>query len=221
MEFRGHKSVVRPDGSTDESWFRYRCSHCDTDVAGAVIGYPSEATNVRWLWCTSCGDASVRDVHATVYPGSKPGPAIVGLPENVSDAYREARASLGADAPTGCELVCRKIIMYVAVQKGAPAKDENDRSLPFAAYLQHLKDEGWVTPPMHGWVDLIREHGNEAAHELDPPSRKRAESTLMFTAELLRLVYEMEHYSNEYQAKEKEADAEDAEAAKASTDAES
>ena len=55
-----------------------------------------------------------------------------------------------------------------------------------------------ITPPMKGWVDLIRQHGNKATHSLESPDKKRAESTLMFTAELLRLIYEMEHLSMQY-----------------------
>jgi hypothetical protein len=51
---------------------------------------------------------------------------------------------------------------------------------------------------MKGWVGLIREHGNRATHRLEAPDQGRAESTLMFTAELLRLVYEMEHLARKY-----------------------
>ena len=51
---------------------------------------------------------------------------------------------------------------------------------------------------MKGWVDVIRQHGNKATHELDEPDRNRAESTVMFTAELLRLTCEMEHLAKRY-----------------------
>jgi len=85
--------------------------------------------------------------------------------------------------------------MHVAVEKGA--KEEES----FSSYLSYLERLGFVTPPMKGWVDLIRQHGNKAAHLLEKPSRERSESTLMFTAELLRLVYEMEHLSKRYAEK--------------------
>ena len=51
---------------------------------------------------------------------------------------------------------------------------------------------------MKGWVDLIRQHGNKATHSLESSNKKRAESTLMFTAELLCIIYEMEHISKQY-----------------------
>jgi hypothetical protein len=82
--------------------------------------------------------------------------------------------------------------MHVAVDKGAA------EGKPFAEYLAHLEDAGYVTPTMQTWVDLIRTHGNEATHSLATPSRQRAEGTLMFTAELLRLTYEMGHLAARY-----------------------
>jgi hypothetical protein len=51
---------------------------------------------------------------------------------------------------------------------------------------------------MKAWVDLIRKRGNLATHELPATDQQRAESTVMFTAELLRLVYEMEHMARRY-----------------------
>ncbi len=93
---------------------------------------------------------------------------------------------------TAAELVCRKILMHVAVEKGAK------EGKSFASYITHLEAAGYVTPPMKPWVDLIRQHGNDSTHELDPPDAQRAESTVMFTAELLRLTYEMEHLASRY-----------------------
>jgi hypothetical protein len=98
------------------------------------------------------------------------------------------------------ELVCRKILMHVAVEKGAK------KGSTFAEYLDHLEGEGYVTPPMKKWVGLIRTRGNEATHELTPVSKERAESTLMFTAELLRLTYEMESMADRYAAAPGEAE---------------
>ena len=82
--------------------------------------------------------------------------------------------------------------MHIAVEKGAK------EGAPFNSYLRHLEASGFVTPPMKKWVALIREHGNESTHKLAAPSATRAESTIMFTAELLRLVYEMESLALKY-----------------------
>jgi hypothetical protein len=94
--------------------------------------------------------------------------------------------------------MCRKILMHVAVEKGAVAGDS------FLNYITHLEKEGFVTPPMSKWVELIRKHGNKANHELSTPDKKQTESTLMFTAELLRLTYEMESISKRYTSEDTE-----------------
>lgn len=59
------------------------------------------------------------------------------------------------------------------------------------SYIDYLASEGYVTPPMREWVELIKNHGNESTHKLKSPERVRAEGTLLFTAQLLRSVYEM------------------------------
>jgi hypothetical protein len=51
---------------------------------------------------------------------------------------------------------------------------------------------------MKPWVDLIRQHGNESTHELPAPEERRAESTLVFTAHLLKSVYEMDKMTKLY-----------------------
>ncbi len=82
--------------------------------------------------------------------------------------------------------------MHVAADKGAKEGES------FAAYLTYLEVEGYVTTPMKGWIDLMRQHGNNSTHKLDAPEKERAQSTVMFTAELLRLVYEMEYRANKF-----------------------
>jgi hypothetical protein len=54
---------------------------------------------------------------------------------------------------------------------------------------------------MKGWMGLIRERGNKSTHELEAPNKQRAESTIVFTTELLRIVYEMEEMAKKYAPK--------------------
>jgi len=192
--FNGHHGVIRPDGSTSQGWQAYRCGYCGRDTAGAVVAYwhPAGGFHVFWLACTACGNPSVLDPEGIIRPGSKAGPALEGLPAEIAAAYEEARTCLGASANIACELVCRKILMHVAVEKGAKEGE------PFASYITHLEQAGYVTPPMKPWVEQIRKIGNAATHKLETPDRTRAESALMFTAELLRLVYEMEYLTRRY-----------------------
>jgi hypothetical protein len=127
-----------------------------------------------------------------IFPGVVFGPSLGGLPKDVEQAYEEARACMSINAFTATELICRKILMHVAVDKGAKEGES------FNAYLGALESQEYITPPMKRWVDLIRKHGNDSTHKLEPPDKARAESTVMFTAELLRIIYEMDHMASKY-----------------------
>ncbi len=192
-EFKGHRYMTHPDGSTPDGWSTYACANCNTTVSGAVVTtYFNRAGFIRWLLCSNCAEGSVQTSDGLIDPSASFGPIVEGLPNDVGIAYKEARECISANALTACELMCRKILMHVAVEKGAKEGDT------FATYLTFLGTQGYITPPMKKWVELIRQHGNESTHRLAAPSRERAESTLIFTAELLRLVYEMEYLANKY-----------------------
>lgn len=189
MKFKGHKAIRYVTQPQDEdAWWAYQCGHCGYNVTGAVVAIGDQ---VRWLQCTNCGFGSVLN-GAAVYPGVSFGPAIEGLPGETAQAYDEARRCMSVNAYTATELICRKILMHVAVDKGA----EEGKS--FLEYIDYLEAQGHIAPGMKDWVDLIRRHGNLSTHSLERPDRARAESSLLFTAELLRIVYEMEHKSKPY-----------------------
>lgn len=180
--------------SGNPRWETYTCPYCARDVTGAVVASyaaPGLGPWCLWLRCPRCGKGAVLE-EGILHPSAPFGPDIEGLPVQVAEAYDEARNCIGAGAYTAAELICRKILMYVAVDKGA------DAGKPFTTYLDHLEKAGYLAPAMKGWVDLIRQHGNLATHELPAPDQQEAESTVMFTAELLRLVYEMEHMAQRY-----------------------
>ena len=192
MGFPGHRHIVKPDGSSDNSWLAYTCAYCGTKVTGAVVAiYQNDPVDVRWLLCPNCTEGSVKS-RGRLSPGPEFGPKIDGLPTDVAAAYGEARRCMQVTAYTAAELICRKILMHVAVDKGAPEGES------FANYLSFLESKGYITPPMKGWVDLIRKSGNDATHRIAAPARESAESNVMFTAELLRLVYEMESMAAKY-----------------------
>jgi len=192
----GHKGVHKPDGSTPDSWLPYTCGHCGHAASGYVIAYAvgenTTATQIRWLQCPTCREPSVETTSGAIVPGAAFGPEIEGLPKEVESAYEEARLCLAVNANTAAEGVCRKILMHIAVDKLA------EEGKTFAFYIDYLAQHGYVTPPMQPWVTLIKDYGNEAQHRIAPSDRKRAEGTLLFTAQLLRTVYEMGHIAGRF-----------------------
>jgi DNA-directed RNA polymerase subunit RPC12/RpoP len=190
--------VVNP--SEESAHMTYVCGICGTKVGGAVVALAGDSGTepiVRWVRCTSCNRGSVVNVgpatdSVVISPPVRAGASVEGLPRGVNEAFEEARTTLGVGAYTSCELMCRKILMNVAVDKGASPGGT------FAGYLDHLGGQGYVTPPMKSWVDVIRKNGNIATHELPGTDLDRAESTLGLTTQLLRVVYEMEHKAQRY-----------------------
>jgi hypothetical protein len=194
MGFRGTGYVSHPDTRESNAWEALDCGGCGRSVSAVVVARTSltSGQEIRWLQCPTCGAGSVRNADGRVSPAIPFGHRLQGLPDDVERAFEEARRCMSVGGYVAAELVCRKILMHVAVEKGA----DEDKS--FADYVSYLEAKGYVTPPMKGWVALIRTRGNEATHELTPVTMERAESTLMFTTELLRLTYEMESMAEKY-----------------------
>ena len=117
-------------------------------------------------------------------PGVHYGSEVTELPSDVNALYGEARDCMTVSAHTSAVLTSRKLLMHIAVEKGASA----GRS--FIDYVQYLADGGYVPPDGTGWVDHIRKQGNEANHEIKRMSRGEAEELISFLEMLLKFVYE-------------------------------
>ena len=113
------------------------------------------------------------------------GDDIESLPADVAGIYEEARVSITVEAHTGVVMLCRKILMNVAVSKGAP------ENLPFVEYVEWLLCQRYVPRGSEGWVDYIRSRGNEANHEISQMGESDAAAVLTFTEQLLRNVFEL------------------------------
>ena len=97
--------------------------------------------------------------------------------------YNEARVALSRAAPSCAVLMCRKLFMHVAVERGAKT------GLRFIQYVDYLKNQGIVGKPQHSLLDRIRDGGNEENHEVVRATPERAEELLDFVTLLIRSVY--------------------------------
>ena len=82
-------------------------------------------------------------------------------------------------------MLCRKILMHTAVEKGAST------NMSFQDYVTWLITERYAPRGAEEWLDYIRRRGNEANHEIVVMSRETASGVLLFTEALLRAVYEL------------------------------
>lgn len=159
----------------------FRCGYCGHDVASAT-GYFAAMEHTIYI-CPYCQKPTYfnRD---TPTPGAMFGNEVTGVPADVNDLYNEARRCMTVSAFTSAGLACRKILMNLAVGKGA------DEGKPFVEYVDYLAKKGYVPPEGRGWVDHIRKKANEATHEINPMSEADAKDLITFSEMLLKFVYE-------------------------------
>ena len=96
----------------------------------------------------------------------------------------EARRCVAASAFRAAVLCCRKLLMHIAVAKGA-TEGKN-----FVTYVEYLADKNYVPPDAKSWVDHIRAKGNEANHQIVIMTRSDAEELVSFCEMLLKIIFE-------------------------------
>ena len=118
-------------------------------------------------------------------PGSRLGNDIARLPTDIEQLYNEARDAASVGAFSACAMVARKVLMNLAVREGA---EENKT---FQYYVKYLGDHGFIPPRGRGWVDRIRQSGNEATHEIKVFTGADARDVMHLLESLLRHTFEM------------------------------
>jgi uncharacterized protein DUF4145 len=164
----------------------YRCGYCGREVASSK-GFPTNDNSVVITVCPMCNRPTFFDRSygsQLKVPGDKPGGEVKNLPPEVDALYVEARAAMSANASTVAVLGFRKLLMHVAVQKGAKEGDT------FQNYVTHLEEQHHLPVGAKEWVDHIRTRGNEANHEIKMMNADDAQELLVFAEMLLKLVYE-------------------------------
>ena len=142
LPFDQMSGVVDPKFVTGFNYgtLEYVCGHCDKPTSGFIVTQ-HKTFDVKWLICLNCKQGSVYN-NGIVYPQPLLGHSVKGLPDIIKTVYDESRKSLSSNSYTACELVCRKILMSVSVEKGA------DEGKDFVFYIDFLKKSGYITPPM-------------------------------------------------------------------------
>lgn len=163
------------------------CGYCGKNVA-TKDGWYGEDTSVSIeayiRICPKCHCPTFIIPPKRQFPSPAPGTEVENVPEPLARLYDEARLSAGAGAHTASVMACRKMLMNIAVDKGAA------EGLNFFQYVQYLADNNYVPPDGRGWVDYIRRRGNEANHEIQLMELEDAEALIRFVEMLLRFIYE-------------------------------
>ena len=177
----------------------FQCGYCGRLVnsskgIAAIINngpFNSSISNFIGVYiCPNCNRPTFIDnyFNQTQVPLPKRDNNLKNIPLEISKVYQEALNAYSVRAFTGTTLLCRKLLMHIAVDLGAK---ENES---FSEYVKFLDEQHYVSPRSHNWVDEIRKIGNKANHKLDMNTKEEAEKDLIFCEMILKSNYE---YPNE------------------------
>ncbi|PWB49232.1 MAG: hypothetical protein C3F06_14800 [Candidatus Methanoperedenaceae archaeon] len=167
----------------------YICGHCGIPVASQK-GYYAVVNTLTGTYyeyifiCHYCKKPTYIDEQRNQIPGSIYGNEVSDLPTEIENLYNEARNCVSCKAYTASVLCSRKLLMNIAVLKGAK------EGLKFFEYVNFLSDKNYTPPDGKDWVDHIRKKGNEAAHEIAIMNKEDAEELIDFIEMLLKFIYE-------------------------------
>ena len=168
----------------------YTCGYCGESIASnaGYIGVeqgPRGALFSCVYICHYCSQPTYITYDGKQFPGHPYGVEVKDISaKDVADLYKEARNSIACNSYTAAILCCRKLLMHIAVSKGAA------EGLSFIAYIDWLSANHYVPPDGREWVDHIRTKGNEANHEIIIMGENDAKDLVDFVGMLLKIIYE-------------------------------
>lgn len=171
----------------------YSCGFCGHATADDKAYYPlttgsddAAAVGVYSIRiCGFCQRPTFLEQGEPNTPAERMGESVEHLPQDIESLYDEMRSTTGVGAYTAAVLAARKILMHVAVDKGAGEGE------PFATYVEFLTEKHFIPTGAEVWVDYIRNRANEANHEINLMTQADADALVRLTTQLLRNVYEL------------------------------
>jgi hypothetical protein len=164
----------------------FKCGHCGNSVAANEGYWAGERYEVKsYLYiCHVCNRPTFVDYNGNQVPGASYGEHVNDVPALENSLFDEASNCMSTSSYTAAVLCCRKLLMNIAVSKGAA------EGLKFVQYVEYLSNQGFIPPGAKEWVDHIRTKGNEATHEIAIMKKVDAEELFEFIQILLKMIYE-------------------------------
>lgn len=173
----------------------YRCAGCGSTTHGRVIakaiyaGQAYDRGTIYWCLCV-CGQPTIgrySDTNKTFHQHPRAIEFVPGdkWPADVTRLYAEAALCFSASAFTAAAMLCRKILMVCAVDKG----DGPDRK--FIQYVDFITTKILVLPQAKTSIDKIRNIGNDANHDVAFVEKKDARMAMEIINYMLTTIYSL------------------------------
>jgi len=137
----------------------FTCGHCGNQIA-SNFGYGGSGVNSNRsssiYICHFCTRPTYFDPDGEQIPGKAYGNDINEISDKgIQALFHEARNATSSNCYTAAILCCRKLLMHIAVSKGAKVGES------FADYVEYLSKNNFVPPDAKIWVDHIRKNSRE------------------------------------------------------------
>jgi len=170
---------------TNLTSYQYICGFCNQKVASEKGWFEGNINlGPRIYICPDCEKPTYFEGISQT-PGIIYGNDVEGIDDEATNSlYKEARNCCSTESYTASVLCCRKLLMNIAVSKGA------SKNLSFNQYVEYLSENHFIPPGSEDWVHHIRRKGNEATHEIAIMEKEDAEELITFIEMLLRFIFE-------------------------------
>lgn len=163
--------------------YSFICSYCSKTVSSSR-GISDAINSSKIMICPNCTSPTYFTKNNRQIPGPKIGESIKHISDGkINSLYEEARTCHSHGAYSASVMCCRKLLMHIAVSEGA---EENKN---FKHYVDFLLDEH-LPKNAKEWVELIREKGNFANHEIELMTEEDSKHLIYFSGMLLKNLYE-------------------------------
>lgn len=180
----------------------YICGYCGKDIT-SNIGFRMYDPSNSSLWdpgtgyiyiCHNCNKPTyISSCEQT--PGASYGKNFekeIFKNDLVYSLYNEACQCMKVNAYTSVGMCCRKLLMHISVDCGA---EENKK---FVYYVDYLDQNNYIPINCKKWVDIIRNKGNEANHEIIILNENDARQLIQFVQIMISVIYEMPYQATQY-----------------------
>jgi hypothetical protein len=185
---------LRYSGGIHPIHHQYVCGACGIPTNGRVVcAMVREGKSAEILWCVcACAQCEpailiydAANEMLTQLPIAKEFKSRGAWPVDLASLYDEAATAYGAGAFTACAMVCRKLLMVTACNKG-----ETDGKR-FVEYVQFITDKILQFPDAKAPITKIKDIGNDANHDASLVNKADAERAMKIVTYMLDMIYSL------------------------------
>lgn len=154
----------------------------DTQGMGKLVAIKDKSTRRAYI-CPNCERISYWEDGRILWPSPQVGTDVPSLPAEIEQVYTEIRGAAGYKLNRSVLLLARSLLMHVAVGLGAPQKKT------FQYYVEFFDEQHHIPANAKGWVQWIKDVGNESAHDITGVSDEIVSGVLSLVELLLRNIY--------------------------------